>query len=116
MFILPIKGMIFVKDKYKFSNITLIDENGKKLEFEVIDFFLADEREYAVLMPIVSEEADDIEDEDVESPSEAEDFDEVVIMRVVENDDEITLEDIEDEDEWQRVADAFEGQFEQEEG
>jgi hypothetical protein len=115
-----------VKDKYDFNSVTLIDEEGKELEFEVIDFLLVDEQEYAVLIPfrgkapgagINPKKTNGPSGDEVELESEIEGSEEVVIMRIVEYDGEITLLDIDDEDERQKVADiAFEGLFEQEEG
>ena len=106
--------------------VTLIDEEGEEFEFEVVDYFFSDGQEYAVLLPLQSEFSD-LEDEDeMDIPVADDDFDEddeawiseeAIIMRVTKGDNgEATLQVIEDEDEWQKVADmALERLFEQEE-
>jgi hypothetical protein len=69
-----------------------------------------EEQEYAVLVPLG-------ENGPPCGRAAPESSEEVVIMRIAESGGEITLQDIDDEDERQRVADiAFEGQFEQREG
>jgi len=105
--------------------VTLIDEEGEEFEFEVVDYFFADGQEYAVLLPIHSEFTDLINEDEL-IPIEDDDFDEdddtwvseeAIIMRVTKGDNgEATLQIIEDEDEWQRVADmALERLFDQKE-
>lgn len=85
------------------ETITLIDENGVEHEFEVEAFLDVDEEKYAVLIPLAEEYAD-----------------EAVIMRFgVDENGEDVLFDIESDEEWERVADAYdncnEGEFEEEE-
>lgn len=75
------------------ETLILIDEEGVEHEFEVEAFLEVDDERYAVLIPI-SEEYDD----------------EAVIMRFGkdENGEEV-LFDIESDEEWERVADVYEG-------
>lgn len=75
------------------ETLILIDEEGLEHEFEVEAFLEVDEERYAVLIPI-SEEYED----------------EAVIMRFGkdENGEEV-LFDIESDEEWERVADVYEG-------
>lgn len=74
--------------------VVLTDEDGNEHEFEVVDYFEVDDKEYAVLLP-----ADDEQEEEEEA----------LIFRVEEDQDgnEVLVE-IEDDDEWERVASAWE--------
>ena len=72
--------------------ITLIDENGEELEFEIIDMIQVDEEEYAILLPRtedgVSEEA--------------------IILKVETDDEgEEVLVEIDSDDEWEMVANIW---------
>lgn len=71
--------------------ITLIDEDGAEHDFNVIDVIEVEGSEYAILLPV--------EDES----------DEAVILKFAKDDDgnEI-LVDIESDEEWEKVADAWE--------
>ncbi len=111
--------------------VTLIDEEGKKFEFEVVDYFLVDKLEYAVLLPVRSKLSDldeslgisfDDRKESITYDDELDDEDgknedEAVILRVTKgNNGEESLHIIDDEDEWQKVAEiAIERLYEQEE-
>lgn len=76
--------------------IVLTDEEGTEHEFQVIDFFNVEEKEYAVLVPL-----DEFDDDDEEG--------EALIFRVEDDEDgnEILME-IEDDDEWERAASEWE--------
>jgi uncharacterized protein YrzB (UPF0473 family) len=76
--------------------ITLLDEDGNELEFEILDSAEMDDAEYLALVPL--------EDENAEPGDEA---DELVILKVVTDGDESLLEVIEDEDEFERVSAFF---------
>ncbi|MFZ5633063.1 MAG: DUF1292 domain-containing protein [Bacillota bacterium] len=78
--------------------ITLIDDDGEEKDFTVIDILELDGSEYAILLP-VDEESD-----------------EAIILKFAEDDqgNEI-LVDIEDDEEWEKVADAWEEMMAQEE-
>ncbi|MCL6631724.1 MAG: DUF1292 domain-containing protein [Alicyclobacillus herbarius] len=70
--------------------IVLQDEDGNEHNFLLTDFISVDDKDYAVLLP-----AD-------------EDDDEGVIMRLEgEDGDDVVLAIIEDEEEWQKVVDAY---------
>ena len=90
--------------------ILLKDENGEEHKFHVIDFLTENESKYVVLQPIISSEEDDIEkEENMENETEEEtEAYEAVIMRVEEENEEHVLVLVEDDDEWERVAKAFE--------
>ncbi len=90
--------------------VTLTDEAGNEHDFAVIDAFLVDEKRYAILLPVYGEEG------------EAEDFavdfeDDAYIFRVEMDDEtgEETLSEVEDEDEWKRVAEAWEERLDEQE-
>lgn len=105
--------------------ITLVDEDGSKLEFLALDYFDVDEVEYAVLLPFDGKFDDDneilIDDEDVvkgdengleddseENGLEEEVYDangDAIIFRVEKAEDgETMLHVIEDDEEWNKVA------------
>jgi len=87
--------------------ITLVDEEGEQFEFLVLDYFQVDDLDYAVLLPYAKDDlselvAENWADEEVnllESEGEA------VIFRVMKgNNGETLLYTIEDEEEWDKVA------------
>ena len=81
-------------ENYEVQLVTLIDEDGNEQEFEVIDIFEVEGKEYvAIALPEDTEEADD----------------EVMVFRleVDEKTGEELLHDIEDDDEWNRVAETY---------
>ena len=85
------------------DTITLIDEEGVELEFEVEAFLDVEDKKYAVLVPVS-------EDEDDEA-------DEAVLMRFGEDENgEEVLFDIEDDQEWEKVAAAYDAFADEEYG
>jgi len=69
--------------------ITLIDENGEELEFEIIDMIQVDEAEYAILLPRTEDGANE----------------EAIILKVeTDEDGEEVLSEIDSDDEWEMVA------------
>lgn len=80
------------------DTIVLIDEAGVEHEFEVEAFLDVDEQRYAILVP----QSEEFEDE-------------AVIMRFGQDEDgEEVLFDIEDDEEWEKVADAYDAFLETE--
>lgn len=79
--------------------VVLMDEQGEEHEFEILDVLEVDGEEYAILFPL--EEEDD-------------ELDEAIILKIGldENGSEILYE-IEDDEEWEKVADAYEGLLEE---
>ncbi len=68
--------------------VVLTDENGEEHEFELVDVFDVDGREYAVL-----------------ASTEDEDDEEAIVLRVEKDTDgNDQLVDIEDDEEWEKVA------------
>lgn len=83
-------------ENYEVQLVTLIDEDGNEQEFEVIDIFEVKGKEYvAIALP--------------EDTEEEEDDDEVMIFRleVDSKTGEELLRDIEDDDEWNLVAETY---------
>ncbi|QGT98906.1 hypothetical protein SYNTR_0313 [Candidatus Syntrophocurvum alkaliphilum] len=76
--------------------LVLVDEDGVEHQFELVAEMELENETYRVLIPL--EENEDLEEQEVE----------VVILKVV-YDEEGTefLSDIEDDTEWEKVADAW---------
>ncbi len=74
--------------------ITLTDEDGNEHEFVVVDVIEVDTLEYAILLPIDTEE-----DEEAEA---------VILRLEKDSDGDDVLVDIESEEEWEKVAEAYE--------
>ena len=73
------------------DTITLIDEAGQEYEFEVEAFLDVEEGKYAILIPLTEDNSD-----------------EAIIMRIGEDEQgNDVLFDIDDDNEWDRVADAY---------
>lgn len=81
--------------------VTLVDEDGKEHDFVFIDSLEVEGQEYAVLSPLTEDE---------------EEGDEAIILKIVQDEkgDDILL-DIEDDEEWEKVADAWQEMIESEE-
>ena len=75
--------------------VTLVDENGKETEFEIVDSLVTENNEYFALIP--TETAENL----------AEDAGELLILKVVEDDGAEFLEPIEDDDEYEEIAGIF---------
>lgn len=86
--------------------ISLLDEDGKEHEFEIVDALELEEKQYLALVPLYDES---------QAAEALEDSGELVILRVSEEEDEDGeqyLDAIEDEDEYNRVAELFMGRLE----
>lgn len=81
--------------------ITLIDEDGEQFDFVLVDYFRLDDVEYAVLYPLrepVEKESEYFGEEEGEEG-------EAIIFRIIQGEDgETTFRVIDDEEEWQKVA------------
>ena len=77
--------------------IETLDENGNVVKFEMFDIVEVDEKEYALLLP-----------------ADEEDADEVVLMRITKDGDEYLFETIEDDAEFEKVAEYVENMDEEE--
>ena len=78
--------------------IETVDENGKVVRFELFDVVEVDEQEYALLLPV-----------------EAEENDELVLMRLTKDGEEYLFETIEDDEEFDKVATYVENMDDEEE-
>ncbi len=76
--------------------IETVDENGNVVKFELFDIVEVDEKEYALLLPL-----------------EEEDSDEVVLMKITKDGEEYLFETIEDDDEFEKVAEYVENMEEE---
>ncbi|MBQ1187314.1 MAG: DUF1292 domain-containing protein [Clostridia bacterium] len=82
--------------EYNPDIINLTDDEGKEYSFEVLDAIESDDGRYLAMLPIF------------ENPEEMlEDSGELVIVKVGEENGEEYLYPIEDDDEYEFVADAF---------
>lgn len=78
--------------------ITLVDEEGEEHDFTVIDIIEVEGSEYAILLPVEEEN------------------DEAIILKFTHDEDgNELLVDIEDDEEWEKVADAWEEMMAEEE-
>ena len=84
-------------DNYGPDIVTVVDEDGAEHEFEVLDRIETDESKYVAMIPVYSEEEDLLDDSG-----------ELIILRVIEENDETVLEPIEDEDEFNEIGQIFE--------
>ncbi len=78
--------------------VTLVDEEGEEHDFTVIDIIEVDGSEYAILLP-VDEESN-----------------EAIILKFTQDEEgNELLVDIEDDEEWEKVSDAWEEMMAEEE-
>lgn len=78
--------------------VVLVDEEGREHKFAVLDLLTVNARDYAIMIPVTGEEAG--EQELVEQ--------EAVIFRLIPDGEEQALLVVEDDEEWQAVAMAWE--------
>ena len=86
--------------------ISLLDEDGKEHEFEIVDALELEEKQYLALVPLYDESQAEVA---------LEDSGELVILRVSEEEDEDGeqyLDAIDNEEEYNRVAELFMGRLE----
>lgn len=76
--------------------MTLLDEEGNEHEFEVVDTLEDNEERYMALIPVF-DDADELLEDDGE----------LVILKVVQEEEEEFLEAIEDEEEFNRISAIF---------
>ncbi len=84
-------------DEEDFPILVLVDEEGEEHEFELLAELEVEGQSYRVLVPLE-------EEEELDEESEVE----VVILKVVYDEEgNEFLGDIEDDEEWEKVADAW---------
>ncbi len=82
-------------EEYGNDFVTLVDENGKETEFEIVDSLVTENNEYFALIP-------------TETPENlGSDDGELLILKVVEENGEEFLEPIEDDDEYEEISEIF---------
>lgn len=85
-------------DDEEFPILVLVDEDGEEHEFELLAELEIEDQSYRVLIPVGEDEETDDDEEEVE----------VVILKVVYDEEgNEFLGDIEDDEEWEKVADAW---------
>ena len=93
-------------DRLEKDIISLLDEEGKEHEFEIVDALELDGQQYLALVPLYDES---------QAEEALEDSGELVILRVSEEEDEDGgqyLDAIDNEDEYNKVAELFMGRLE----
>lgn len=78
-----------MSQEQEYEIVTLYDDNGVAVDFEVIMTFEVEDNDYAALLPL-----------DEDDP-------EVLLFRMVTDDEETTFMPIEDEDEFDIVAESY---------
>ena len=73
--------------------IETVTEDGEKVKFEIFEIIEFEEKEYALLTPVESDETEE---------------DDLVLMRLLQEDDEYVFETIDDDDEFDRVSEYLE--------
>ena len=85
-----------MNEDYNPDIITLSDDDGNEFTFEVLDAIENDEARYLALLPVYEDPQKMLDDSG-----------ELVIVKVDEENGEEFFSDIEDDDEYEMVADAF---------
>lgn len=85
-----------IDQDYQPDLIELIDDDGNKYNFEVLDAIENDEARYLALLPLHADPQDMLNDSG-----------ELVIVKVAEENGEEFFTEIEDDDEYDTIADAF---------
>ncbi len=82
--------------EYNPDIITLCDDEGKEYSFEVLDAVETDEARFLALLPVYAD-----------AQALLDDSGELVIVKVEEENGEEFFSEIEDDDEYEMIADAF---------
>lgn len=82
--------------EYNPDLVTLTDDEGKEYNFEVLDAIETDDGRYLAMLPTYDDPKKMLDDSG-----------ELVIVKVIEEDGEEYYTEIEDDDEYETVADAF---------
>ncbi len=83
-------------EEYNPDIITLEDDDGKEYTFEVLDRIETDDSRYIALLPVFDDPKAMLDDSG-----------ELVVLKVSEENGEEFFEEIEDDDEYDMIADAF---------
>lgn len=85
-----------MQEEYNPDIVSLSDEEGHEFQFEVLDAVETDQGRYLALLPVYEKPEDMVEDSG-----------ELVVLKVFEENGEEYYEEIEDDDEYETVADIF---------
>ncbi|ADQ07300.1 protein of unknown function DUF1292 [Caldicellulosiruptor hydrothermalis 108] len=88
-------------DMFADNVVTLVDEEGREISFEMLDKVNYNGNDYIVLLPL-----EEMEKEDEEA--------EVVILRIEDRDGEEVYVGVEDEEELENVFEIFQSRFDEE--
>ena len=77
--------------------VTVVDEEGNEHQFEIVDAIETDDGRYVALLPIYENPADRVDDDG-----------ELVILAVKEENGEDIMVTIDDDDEFEEIAEIFE--------
>ena len=89
-----------MQEEYTPDLISLSDDDGKKYNFEVLDSYDEQDVQYVAMTPYYTETDD-------ENVVNLEDDGSLIIMKVEEQDGENYFVEIEDDDEYERIANIF---------
>ena len=84
------------ENDYDFDIITVTDDDGKEHQFEEIDRIETEDAKYVALLPVL-ESAEEILEDDGD----------VIVLKVIEENGETYLQQIEDEEEFADISDIF---------
>lgn len=84
-------------EDYGADLMTIIDDEGNKHQFELLDAIETDDGRYVALLPVYDKPEDSVQDDG-----------ELVILEVTEEDGEELLVTIEDDDVFNEIAEIFE--------
>lgn len=85
-----------MNEEYNPDIVTLCNDDGEEFTFEIIDAIETDDSRYIALLPVFDEPEDMVNDSG-----------ELVILKVFEDEEGEYYEEIEDDDEYETIADAF---------
>lgn len=85
-----------MKEEYNPDIVTLSNDEGQEYTFEIIDAIETDESRYLALLPVFDSPEDMVDDSG-----------ELVILKVFEDAEGEYYEEIENDDEYETIADAF---------
>ena len=83
-------------EEYTPEIVTIVDEEGNEHHFELLDKIETETGKYAALLPVPEDE------------EEFEEDNELIILKVIEENDEFYLEPIEDDKEFNEIGEIFE--------
>ena len=85
-----------MNEEYNPDSVTLSNEDGEEYTFEIIDGIETDDSRYLALLPVFDKPEDKVDDNG-----------ELVILKVFEDEEGEYYEEIDDDDEYETIADAF---------